>query len=467
MSIVGRLCRGGGGGTYFLLDFVANLKLLQKSHKNTQSRLVAAVPWEDDAWPPLGEAMESGLRTHSRPSRGPRGPRQGPWGGRCCTGAAGGGGAQRGTWLTHLVRHFEPAQQRHDLLLEVLLLRDEGPGQSLRAAPRGGGGRPAGPKPGPSPLWRSRTHTRSRQLNSRHFLKHPTTAAVGREPDPGRAPAPQLVRSLEHMRLPGGSHLPGTPPPCLDSRWGLGSGPSQLPSRGGGGGAHRRGRMPPAPHPQLWGQPWPPTGLPGKGLRHPAGGPLGQAEAPAWDSPPGKPVSPAGPRPPRAGRARCWTGTGTGDQPAQGTSGHQWGGDSCPPRPGSGLGVSPPSRRLWGRRLHLRRGQRHMPTGTRGGRFTPGPSSGSPKLPPARRARPIPTPPPPRSPRPVKPDSTDPGHGRRSYYRSPLLLGLPYIEVVLVQVLRRRGTWGPGNHWGPRDAAPSPPRGGQREPSLG
>ena len=53
----------------------------------------------------------------------------GPWGGPLLqtqqwgrTGA----GQQRGARLTHLVGHFEPAQQRHNLLLEVLLLQDEG-----------------------------------------------------------------------------------------------------------------------------------------------------------------------------------------------------------------------------------------------------------------------------------------------------------------------------------------------------
>ena len=55
----------------------------------------------------------------------------------------------------------------------------------------------------------------------------------------------------------------------------------------------------------------------------------------------------------------------------------------------------------------------------------------------------------PRFPRLVKPVSTDPGHGRRSYYRSPLLLGLSHIKVILVQILQRHAM--PEPHAGPRD----------------
>lgn len=66
----------------------------------------------------------------------------------------------------------------------------------------------------------------------------------------------------------------------------------------------------------------------------------------------------------------------------------------------------------------------------------------------------------------VKPVSTDPGHGRRSYYRSPLLLGLPHIKVILVQVLRAHA-WclraqtptraGPSPACGHRRPLPRPP----------
>ena len=78
-----------------------------------------------------------------------------------------------------------------------------------------------------------------------------------------------------------------------------------------------------------------------------------------------------------------------------------------------------------------------------------------------RTGRPTPCPPPrpppqapaPHFPRLVKPVSTDPGHGRRSYYRSPLLLGLPHIKVILIQILQRQAA--PEPYTGPRD----PPRG--------
>lgn len=37
----------------------------------------------------------------------------------------------------------------------------------------------------------------------------------------------------------------------------------------------------------------------------------------------------------------------------------------------------------------------------------------------------------------VKLVSTDPGHGRRSYYRAPLLLGFSHIKVILIKILCR------------------------------
>lgn len=38
----------------------------------------------------------------------------------------------------------------------------------------------------------------------------------------------------------------------------------------------------------------------------------------------------------------------------------------------------------------------------------------------------------------VKLISTDPGYGRRSYYRSPLLLGLPQLVLIIIQILNRK-----------------------------
>lgn len=38
----------------------------------------------------------------------------------------------------------------------------------------------------------------------------------------------------------------------------------------------------------------------------------------------------------------------------------------------------------------------------------------------------------------VKLISTDPGYGRRSYYRSPLLLGLPQLVLTIIQILNRK-----------------------------
>lgn len=108
-----------------------------------------------------------------------------------------------------------------------------------------------------------------------------------------------------------------------------------------------------------------------------------------------------------------------------------------------GCAVSPPSRLT----------KEARPWGSRTAASHPNPHSGPPA-------------PSPLSPVLVKPVSTDPGHGRRSYYRSPLLLGFPHIKVLLVQVLGTQAQGWQGHPPSVAGPAAGPPQDGKRAPAA-